>query len=630
MPETYRRVQLPQQKSKLNFAAARANGAERAQTQATQLPASRWETAETGFPKQEPPEVKKTWMEKILSFTGGDKIARGAGVALAQVGTQKTMNEIQTAEGQMQQKLIQAINKARTEGRDTTRLVAAFKTLTEGIKQTGDNANDLYTEGITSKQIIGDAVQLATTVGTVGNLPGMAKNVVAKPGVMAAVKAGAKTGAALGGGVGTVTGFGQGLKKDKSVVDSLKEAAVSGVVGAATGGAIGAAAGGISAGLSKYTSRPKIVKAQIDNGLRPSLSEVVAEKSAVNPTFKKIVKEAQKQGFTESDINFLGTVSPEDKPIMKKMFDLTVKAQSDPRQITRAGDILGENVTEQVKQVVTLNKAAGKAVDATAKSLRGQEIDVTKLQEKVVNELSDLEIGVSAQGKLDFSQSVFKNTPAVQKEIQKVVSSIPDGSDAYQMHIFKKSIDELVDYGTAGEGLKGRSANLLKAFRNSADDILDTTFDDYNIANTSYKQTRDYIEAAKRLVGKKVDLGSREGSQAFGQALRSAFSNNKSRPNTLKFIEDTHLLSKELGLSGAEKNLLDQALYVNMLEETFGSEAATGLAGEVSKAINKVQRGIDVVRNPISGGLNVVADVIEKARNVSPEAKKKILTIFLE
>ena len=54
----------------------------------------------------------------------------------------------------------------------------------------------------------------------------------------------------------------------------------------------------------------------------------------------------------------------------------------------------------------------------------------------------------------------------------------------------------------------------------------------------------------------------------------------------IKFIEDTHLLSKQLGLTGSEKNLLDQALVVNMVEETFGSEAATGLAGEVSKAIN--------------------------------------------
>ena len=81
---------------------------------------------------------------------------------------------------------------------------------------------------------------------------------------------------------------------------------------------------------------------------------------------------------------------------------------------------------------------------------------------------------------------------------------------------------------------------------------------------------------------------------------------------------------------GKEKNLLDQAIYVNMLEETFGSEAATGLAGEVTKAIGKAQTAIDVVRNPLQGGLGVIANVIEKSRNITPEAKKRILEAFIK
>ncbi len=635
MSESYRRVPRPTKTSSIDFEAASRNKAARQSSQA-QMPtsANRWEMTPTGFPKQESPEAKKSWMEKILSFTGGNVLARAGGLALAQGGTKQTMDEIASGDAKAQQSLVDAIRNNRKLGKDTTRLETALKTLTQGIKESGDSANDLYTEGITTKQGIGDAIQLATTVGTIGSLPGMAKNVVTKGTMGAVIKAGAITGAKMGGGVGAVSGFAQGLKQDKSIVDSLKQGVVGGVVGAGTGAVLGGllsgASKGIGDGLSRYALRPKVVATQVKQGMRPTLAQTITEKSVKNPAFKAMVKEAQKQGFSESDINFLGTISKNDKPIMKKMFDLTVKAQSDPRQITRAGDILGENVTNQVKQVVAMNKQAGKAVDVAAKALRGQEVDVTKLQQKIIGELGDLDIGVSAKGQLDFSQSVFKNVPAIQKQIQKVVLSAPDGSDAYQMHIFKKSIDELVEFGTTGEGLKGRSANLLKAFRNSADDILDTTFDDYNIANTSFKQTRDYIEAAKNLVGKKVDLGSREGSQAFGQALRSAFSNNKSRPNTLKFIEDTHLISKQLGLTGKEKNLLDQALYVDMLEQNFGSEAATGLAGEVSKAINKVQRGVGIIREPISGGLNLVADVIEKARNVSPEAKKQILRAFLQ
>ncbi|WP_250523715.1 hypothetical protein, partial [Caballeronia sp. NCF2] len=85
-------------------------------------------------------------------------------------------------------------------------------------------------------------------------------------------------------------------------------------------------------------------------------------------------------------------------------------------------------------------------------------------------------VSILDDGTLDFSQSVFKNNPSIQKELQKVVKTIPDGNDAYQLHIFKKTIDEMVDYGVSGEGLKGNAKTILKALRSYADDALDTTF----------------------------------------------------------------------------------------------------------------------------------------------------------
>lgn len=492
---------------------------------------------------------------------------------------------------------------------------------------------------------------------------------IAQQGAKGLVKQGVVQGAKQGAITGATYGAGSSLQKEsRSVVNTLKDTSVGAITGGVTGGVLGGIIGSVSGKLQNRALRKEILSAQEQKGLRPSLSETVKKKMDMANTdyttllgtnkvvrekakkFGFMVKEARKQGFDDSEINFLSTVSDSDKPVMEKMYNLTVKAQSDPRQIIRAGDVLGENVTNQVKQVINLNKQAGKDVDTAAKSLRGKTIDAQPLRQRADEVLSNLGItrndeGLSeanmslldvagfkdAQGKLDFSKSVFKLTPELQKIIRKFVSEIPDGEvDAYDLHIFKKTIDELVDYGTGGEGLKGSAANVLKSLRNSADELLDNTFDDYNKANTFYKYTRDYIESAKGMVGKKVDLSSKEGELAFGQALRSAFSNNKSRPNTLKFIEDTHLISKELGLSGAEKNLLDQALFVNMLEEIFGSEAATGLAGEVGKAISKAKTVAGVVRNPVSGGLGVIADVIEKSQNITPEAKKQILKQFLK
>lgn len=357
-------------------------------------------------------------------------------------------------------------------------------------------------------------------------------------------------------------------------------------------------------------------------------TETVGKRMAKDSTFANTVKEAQKQGFKDSDINFLSTVSETDKPVMKKMFDLAVKAQNNPRQITRAADVLGENVLSQVKQVQKLNSSAGKAVDASAKALKGVAVDATPLKNTVLKTLGDSGIEISGN-KLNFSNSVFKNIPNIQKELQKVFSSIPDGSDAYQLHIFKKGIDEIVNYGTAGEGLRGQASRILKSFRTAADNVLDKNFKSYNTANTAFRQTKEFIDEAVGIAGKNVDLSTKEGAQAFGQSLRSAFSNNKSRGSVLTFIENVQKMSKTLKLKGAEQDILDQAIFVTLLEDTFGSEAATGLAGEVTKAINKAKQGIDIIRNPVKGGLNAIADVAEKMRGVSPEGKKKILKAFL-
>jgi uncharacterized membrane protein len=623
-----RRVPLPTKKSGLNFDLARQRMAEREQARQNAITNSQQSSE---FPTQEPESVKKSLRERIASYTGGLKIAQGLGQGLAMGSTKTTLDSIQAGEGEMQQKLIQAIRKNKIEGKDTSRLEASLKALTGSIEQTGTGAEDLYNPNkLTTKQVVGDALQLGATVVGAGSLPSTAKSTVKAVGIKAGALQGAKVGAATGAGFGGVTGFAQGLQKDKSITDSLKDAGIGLVGGAVTGGVVGGLVGGISGAIKGRNLRKEILNKQEEVGLRPSLTESITERAKKDSQFNVVLKEAKKQGFDDSEINFLATVSDEDKPVLDKMYKLTVKAQSDPRQITRAGDILGENVTNQVKQVINLNKEAGKAVDLTAKALRGESIDVTPLAQNIITKLDDVGVAISPNGQLNFEQSVFKNTPSIQKEIQKVISSIPDGSDAYQLHIFKKSIDEMVDYGTTGEGLKGSAANILKSFRSYADDILDTTFEEYNSANSFYKQTRDYIDMAKGVVGKKVDLSSKEGTQAFGQALRSAFSNNKSRPNTLKFIEDTHLISKELGLSGSEKNLLDQALFVNILEETFGTEAATGLAGEVSKAINKTMSVIDGVRNPITGVANLAASVAEKTQNITPQAKQNILNTLVK
>lgn len=585
---------------------------------------------------------KRSLGEKILGFTGGEKIAQGLGQAIANPEISKQIAETQQQQFAIQGNLLKAIKEKKARGGDVSRLENALSLLNQDIADTGAGAEKLMNQKeLTGKQVIGDALQLGATVAGVGtygkgaagatsfalqkSAPSVIQGVTNGSGIIKGFVSGAKTSMLAGAGEGAAQGFAQGLKEDKSVLDSAKQGLTTGIVGGVLGGVLGGGIGGISGGITSRRLNRAIIKAQEESGIRTSLSDTVVKKSATNPAFKAVVSGAKKQGYTDSEINFLSTVQDSDKSVMRKMFDVTAKAQSDPRQIVRAADILGENATGIVSQVQSQNTKAGQLVDKTARALRGQQVDVSPLRNGIETKLDDAGIALASDGTLDFSNSVFKNIPKLQKEIQRVLLSVPDGSDAYQVHVFKKSVDELVDYGTGGEGLSGQAASILKSFRNSADDVLDSNFADYNAANTEYKATKEFIDRVRETVGKKVDFSTTQGAQAFGQAFRSAFSNNKSRGQTLALIEELQNIAKTRGLKGAEQNLLDQAIYVNMLEEQFGSQATTGLAGEVSKAINKAKGAVDFVRNPVRGTLNAIGDTIEKAQNITPEAKKQIL-----
>lgn len=604
---------------------------------------------DTSVFKPAPEPVKRSVGEKVLDFTGGKEIAQGFGQALANNEIEKQTQETQKQQFDIQGELLEQIKQFKTEGKDTSRLEQAAGLLAQDISGTAQNAEGLMNQkGLNTKQILGDALQLGTTIAGVGSYskagligdkvlttglqksaPEIVTGLTKGKTILGGLAQGAKTGAITGATQGFAQGTAQGLQEDKSLSDSLKQGVGTGVAGGIFGGVVGGIIGGISGGVQGSKLRNAIVKEQEKSGLRPTLSETIQQKSNTNPAFKTIVSEAQKQGYSEGDINFLATISDADKPTLQRMFDVTAKAQSNPRQITRAADILGGNATGIVRQVETQNNAAGKLVDQTAKALKGQSFDASPIEQKVLSSLDGAGISISGDGSIDFSQSIFKNTPKLQKEIERVIKTIPDGSDAYQAHIFKKSVDELVNYGSSGEGLSGKASSLLKGFRTAVDDTLDSNFSDYNAANTEFKLTRDFIEQVEGIVGKKVDFSTKAGAQSFGQAFRSAFSNNKSRGQTLALIEELQNIAKQRGLKGAEQNLLDQALYVNMLEDQFGTQAATGLAGEVGKALNKAKTVVNTIKNPLQGIPNAIGSAIEKGQNITPEMKKQLLRTFI-
>lgn len=196
---------------------------------------------------------KRNLAEKVLDFTGGKEIAQGLGQALAQRKTGKEIEELQRSQFDIQGNLLAKIKEKRTSGEDTSRLENALKMISEDITDTANRSEELLNPNkLTDKQVLGDALQLATTAGGAKVAGSVAGKITQTPGVIAGLAQGAKAGALSGATVGGLSGVSQGLQEDKDTIGVLKQglsgAAIGGVLGGALGGITGAVSGGVKAG----------------------------------------------------------------------------------------------------------------------------------------------------------------------------------------------------------------------------------------------------------------------------------------------------------------------------------------------------------------------------------------------
>lgn len=358
----------------------------------------------------------------------------------------------------------------------------------------------------------------------------------------------------------------------------------------------------------------------------------------------KKISEALKQGFEPKEVKFLATVEEADKPAIRQMKELAEKAETNLREQKRPIDIVGDNGIRTLRKIQDLNQTAGADVDRIARALAGTKVDATQVgvTAKTALEKAGVTIrnpqeyadavakavidGKPTPSRFNYDTSVFKKLPAIQKQLNNALSDLPEGPmDAYDLHKFKKSIDQIVEYGKSSDKPLTREAeNVLKEIRASADDTLDSNFSAYNKANTDFKVTRDLLDEAHSIVGKKTDFLTANANLDFGQAMRSLFSNNKTRGRLTSFLQNLQTTADRYGVATKE-NLIDQAIYTQILEKVYGTQAVTGLQGEMTKAIRK---GMEAFRNPIDAIGDLAVDKAQKLQGITPEAKKAVLDLF--
>lgn len=86
------------------------------------------------------------------------------------------IEEQQAQQFDLQGRLLERIKANKAEGKDTSRLEAALSDLGDTTQQFGQDAEQVLNPNeLTDKQVLGDALQLGTTVATISGLSGAGK-----------------------------------------------------------------------------------------------------------------------------------------------------------------------------------------------------------------------------------------------------------------------------------------------------------------------------------------------------------------------------------------------------------------------------------------------------------------------
>lgn len=172
--------------------------------------------------------------EKLAEFTGGKELAQGIGTSISNaLGGQEQVQESQAGLASMQNKIVQEINRKRALGKDTTKLEDILKKSQGIMQQTAQSVEDIGTQGLNNKQVLGSAAQLAANIAAT-KLP--SPSIIKGTGVGNAL---ARTGmssvqGAVSSGLSTAA---KGVAEGKTPAQIKKEAKNAAIAGAVFSGA---------------------------------------------------------------------------------------------------------------------------------------------------------------------------------------------------------------------------------------------------------------------------------------------------------------------------------------------------------------------------------------------------------
>ncbi len=623
----------------------------------------------------------------LARITGVEKMGVALGASLASKDGSTDKLEQATSTGQDIALLLQKqILKNKNEGKSTSRLEMALEELNAQNQSSTDAVMKLGTGGVSNRDVVGSAIRTAGTIASAGTFgagsqtgrlatvtaPKLTTATTAGQGALQGAFQGLKTGAASGAVFGGVSGLATGVEQNKGVLGTAFEIAKQGAVGGALGGAVGSVAGGVGGAFQARANRKEELASilsksdTVDDALKATTVMPKADNVADTATTqaipsrttagfklenKKVVpdKPAQKllrQGVDETDVAIMQSMSPADREAAKKMVQIAKEVSDTGLPTKRQQEVVGQAFMTRVKDVETLNRTAGGQIDDIARTqLAGKQVNAGKATDQFFNQLErdgvDIDALRLANTKEEIAQafegSSYEGLDTVQRTLKTVLKRVdPDlagaNMDGLQLHRAKRFIDNQVTYGKNAEGLVGDAERLLKGLRSSIDDVLDTTFPDYNVANTQYKETIEALDEMRRLIGRDF-IGSGDiANLRAGEVMNRLLGQASAKP--MSALQNLENVSRKYGNSYSD-SIVKQVRFADLLDDIYETVPKGSLQGRVSGGVaSGIDQGVGFMNRMRQGGLisatiDTAGDIAKGAAGVTPEARQKAVEEFL-
>ena len=369
--------------------------------------------------------------------------------------------------------------------------------------------------------------------------------------------------------------------------------------------------------------------------------------------------QAALQGLREPIVAMVRDASPAGKAKMRKMLDIVDGSlrNEEFRALNRVGDVVGESIANRTRVLLQANKAAGRRVNAAAKALEGEAVDVQPAMNQFISDLDEMGVGLSTDGGVSwsFEGSDIEGLEGIERSVSKLLERLSKNRniDAQAVHRMKRQIDETVTYGKKADGLGGNTVRVMKALRRNLDQALDQRFPAYKEANDRFSQTRGALDSLQDAAGKRIDLTGENAETALGTLSRRVLGNAVSRQDLLRGLKMVDDVAKDvlanpskvvgqvrdgagsasprLGatLKELDDDLIKQIQFVSNLEEVFGTNAANSMLGELQKTADRVGDNV-LMGNKAGAGLELLRAGRDKLRGVNQENALKAFRELLK